>query len=151
MIDPASIVMGLSSFSICSTECMDLPMPPCMHIIFFSISAASGRKLKSWLNRVQAHIPSFSPYKYICYQYYQLSGFNSERHAYLLIPFSQCIRDGNQRVHLCQQLHGFHGSNEHSQDTQSAQLKQRANVINKRYDMSKVNILSWFTWSRNMP
>lgn len=61
IIDPASMVMGLSSFSICSTEFIDLPIPPCIQIIFFSISAASGRVLKSWLNRVHAHIPSFSP------------------------------------------------------------------------------------------
>lgn len=46
-MDPTSMVIGLSSFSICSTEFIDLPMPPCMHIIFFSIRAARGRVLKS--------------------------------------------------------------------------------------------------------
>jgi len=65
IIDPASIVMGLSIFSICSTEWIDLPMPPCIQIIFFSIRAASGRWLKSWLNLVHAHIPSCSPYKHL--------------------------------------------------------------------------------------
>lgn len=99
-IDPASIVIGLSSFSICSTVFIDLPMPPCMQIIFFSISAASGRQLNIWLKRVQAQIPSLSPYVHINHIINQPPKVNTGNiFACSCIPFSQCTQCESQKVH----------------------------------------------------
>lgn len=132
IIDPASIVMGLSIFSICSTEWIDLPMPPCIQIIFFSIRAASGRWLKSWLNLVHAHIPSFSPCKHLVSCRIEPKNW-IKTDMFLSIPFAQCTLYENQIMHLCQQLRGFHVSSEHCQDIQSAQSEehQQKSIIKK--------------------
>ena len=60
--EPASIVIGLWRFSICSTWLIDRPMPPCIQMIFFSISAAKGSQLNSLFIRCHVQIPSLSPY-----------------------------------------------------------------------------------------
>ena len=58
----ASIVTGRWISSIWLTCSMDRPIPPCMQMILFSINAASGNQLNSWLMRCHAQMPSCSPW-----------------------------------------------------------------------------------------
>jgi len=87
-IDPASIVIGRWIFSICSTWFIERPIPPCMQIIFFSISAARGSQLNRRFIRCHAQIPSLSPYQQITEVLeWQIRKENTVQYMHCQIPY----------------------------------------------------------------
>lgn len=116
-IDPASIGIGRWIVSICSTWFIDLPIPPCIQIIFFSINAAKGSQLNNLFIRCHVHIPSLSPYIQKRHKFI-LHTNNKSVPSFSYSPYAQCTRSESQREHWYQQPHDCHELNVLESDAQ---------------------------------
>ena len=145
-IDPASIGIGRWIFSICSIWFIDLPIPPCMQTIFFSINAARGSQLNNLFIRCHAHIPSLSPYTWSFISPI-LHPNNGSFTQFLYLPYAQCTRSENQKGHWYQQPHDCRGLNVLDVDIQPANSLRKNIVklkINHRQIASEWCSKLWF-------
>lgn len=126
-------------------------------MIFFSIKAANGNQLKSWLIRCQAQIPSRSP----CIRIKINTQFKTkwlarvQKNKCLIIdidvwywwnvPCALCIQYGNQIRHLYQQLHDCLESGVRWWGIQSVtRCKHNVRIVELKCKRRKQRFRNWF-------